>query len=158
MTNRTPSVIGWCVVLVGFSLTSAALAQNRRGVAPPPDAQRYIAERPASRATATEIDPHKTMYLTFYVPVRLPGVTLKPGPYLIERAAPSIADDVVRVMSRDRLIPYYMGFTHAVERPPTVTSDRPLALGEATRESPAPITAWFPEDEPVGYQFVYTGR
>ena len=60
--------------------------------------------------------PRKTMYLSFNVPVALPGVTLRSGTYIFEFADPSVPD-VVRVLSRDRSRIHYLGFTLPVTRP-----------------------------------------
>ena len=54
---------------------------------------------------------HKTTYLTFSHPLSLPGVTLGSGTYIFEIANPSSGADIVRVMSRDRSIAYFMAFT-----------------------------------------------
>src|SRR5688572_26171767 len=70
----------------------------------------------------------KTMYLTFSHPTSLPGVTLGSGTYIFEIANPD-SGDVVRVMSRDRSISYFMGFTKAVARPHTLPRDQVVSLG-----------------------------
>ena len=72
---------------------------------------------PRAGATSNE---HKTTYLTFSHPLRLPGVALGSGTYIFEIANPDSGADVVRVMSRDRSISYFMGFTRAVARPHTL--------------------------------------
>ena len=70
----------------------------------------------------------KTTYLTFSKPVALPGVALRAGTYIFEIANPDTSADVVRVMSRDRSISYFMGFTHAVARPNKLNRDQNVSL------------------------------
>jgi hypothetical protein len=95
----------------------------------------------------------KTTYLTFSHPVTLPGVALSSGTYIFEIANPDTSANVVRVMSRDRSIAYFQGFTHAVPRPRNVRGD--VSLGESAAGVAPPITAWWPQNESTGRQFVY---
>jgi hypothetical protein len=98
----------------------------------------------------------KTTYLTFSAAVQLPGVALGSGTYIFEVANPDTGADVVRVLSRDRRIAYFMGFTHAVPRPHALERDRMVSLGEAARGTAPRITAWWPQGESNGRQFIYT--
>ena len=107
---------------------------------------------PLAGAASTE---SKTTYLTFNHPLSLPGVALGSGTYIFEIANPSSGADVVRVMSRDRSISYFMGFTHAVARPHTLRREQMVSLGESATGVAPPITVWWPENESTGRQFVY---
>ena len=99
----------------------------------------------------------KTTYLTFSAPVSLPGVALGAGTYIFEIANPDTSANVVRVLSSDRRISYFQGFTHAIERPRNLDRKASVSLGEAAAGVAPPITAWWPENESTGRQFVYAG-
>ena len=96
--------------------------------------------------------PRQTTYVSFNVPVSLPGVTLESGTYIFERADPNMPD-VVRVMSRDRSRNYYLGFTSPITRP-MAGAFVSLKLQEAPA-SPQPISAWWPGGGTQGHQFYY---
>ena len=100
-------------------------------------------------------DAQKTTYLTFSQPVRLPGVALGSGTYIFEIANPDTSADVVRVMSRDRSIAYFMGFTRAVARPHNLSRDQNVSLGESAAGVAPPVKTWWLQDESTGRQFVY---
>ncbi len=57
--------------------------------------------------------------------------------------------------SRDGSIVYFMGFTKAIARPDGMNRDRNVSLGEAAAGVAPPITAWWPQNESTGRQFVY---
>jgi hypothetical protein len=95
--------------------------------------------------------PQQTTYLSFSVPVALPGVTLGSGTYIFERADPNLPD-VVRVLSRDRSRIYYTGFTLPVTRP---EAGALVSLQEAPASKPQPISAWWPEGGTRGHRFYY---
>ena len=95
----------------------------------------------------------KTNYLTFRVPVALPGATLPAGTYIFEALADHT--NIVRVSSRDRLKVYYTGFTFAVERPRFVPYSQAVSFGEPVPGAPMPIRAWYPIGLPEGRQFIY---
>jgi hypothetical protein len=97
----------------------------------------------------------KTMYLTFSGPVRLPGVTLAAGTYEFEIANPLSSGDIVRVRSRDGRHSYFQGFTTPVSRPPQMSADTSISLGESVKGSPVPIVAWYPAGESTGRRFEY---
>jgi hypothetical protein len=103
-------------------------------------------------ASATSLT--KATYLTFSGPVALPGVTLSAGEYLFELADPYSTRKVVRVTNRLRSRVYLTAITRPVPRPGGLR-DGLVTLGEARPGSPRPITAWFPENESVGYGFIY---
>ena len=100
-------------------------------------------------------DEHKTTYLTFSRPLSLPGVALGSGTYIFEIANPSSGADVVRVMSRDRLTSYFMGFTKGVARPHALPGEQMVSLGESAAGVAPPITVWWPENDSTGREFVY---
>ena len=95
--------------------------------------------------------PKKTMYLSFNVPVALPGVTLGAGTYIFELADPSVPN-VVRVLSRDRSRTHYMGFTLPLTRP---DAGALVSLKETAASKPHPISAWWPYGGTRGHQFYY---
>ena len=97
----------------------------------------------------------KMTYLTFSRPVSLPGVALGAGTYIFEIANPDTSANVVRVLSSDRRTAYFQGFTHAIERPRNLDRKASVSLGEAAAGVAPPITAWWPENESTGRQFVY---
>jgi len=100
----------------------------------------------------------KTTYLTFSGPVALPGIGLNSGTYIFEIANPDTTADVVRVMSRDRSISYFMGFTRPINRPKNVHPTQSVSLGESAAGVPPPVTVWWPEYESTGREFVYPGH
>ena len=102
-------------------------------------------------------DVHKTTYLTFSHPVALPGLALGSGTYIFEIANPDGGADIVRVMSRNRSISYFMGFTSATARPHALRNPA-VSLGESAAGVPPPITVWWPEGESTGRKFVYPTR
>jgi hypothetical protein len=101
---------------------------------------------------------HRTTYLTFSRPVGLPGVALGAGTYIFEIANPDTTADVVRVLSRDGRISYFMGFTRAVPRPHNLDRNQRVSFGESAAGVPPPVTTWWPEYESIGRQFVYPAR
>jgi hypothetical protein len=106
--------------------------------------------------TVATADAHKTTYLTFSHPVGLPGVSLGSGTYVFEVVNPDTSGDVVRVLSRDRSISYFMGFTRAVARPNGMKRDSSVSLGESAAGIAPPITRWWPQNESIGREFVYS--
>jgi hypothetical protein len=100
---------------------------------------------PATRATN----------VTFGRAVALPRTTLGPGTYTFELASPFSDADVVLVRAKDHSQVYFMGFTRRIERPPGLRADRQVTLGEARAGGPAPVTAWYPDGESMGHQFIY---
>jgi hypothetical protein len=97
----------------------------------------------------------KTTYLTFSRPVALPGIALGSGTYIFEIANPDTTADVVRVMSRDRSIAYFMGLTRPIARPRNVHRTQNVSLGETAAGAAPPVTVWWPEYESTGREFVY---
>ncbi len=97
-----------------------------------------------------------TNYLTFNVPVALPGVTLSPGTYTF-RLPTETNRDIVQVLKRDksgRLTSYFMGMTQPVERT-NLQQGSMVSLGEAAPGQAPPIKAWFPLGERDGHAFIY---
>jgi hypothetical protein len=97
----------------------------------------------------------RTAYLTFSAPVGLPGVTLGPGTYTFELAAPDRDLDLVRVTSRDGRLVYFTGFTKTVERPWSLPLNQMIVLGESPANTAPPIKAWYSPDQRTGHQFIY---
>ncbi len=92
--------------------------------------------------------------LKFSRPVALPGIVLPAGTYSFDVVSPTALDVVVvRSASRDKL--YYMGFTRTVSRPKQMSSQTPVAFGEATANEPPPIAAWYEIGDTTGHQFIY---
>ncbi len=97
----------------------------------------------------------KTNYLTFNRPVALPGVQLAAGTYIFELVAPESAQDLVRVMSRDRRHVYLTAFTNLVPRSRDLNPDQVIAFGEAARGMAPPIRIWYPKGGGDGREFLY---
>jgi hypothetical protein len=93
--------------------------------------------------------------LTFNRAVALPGTELPAGSYTFQLADPTASNDVVEVLNRDRTRVLFLGLTRPVTRPGNLPADRNVVFGEARRGEPVPITAWYPQDESRGYQFLY---
>jgi hypothetical protein len=108
-----------------------------------------------TQSAATSSLGERTTYITFSQPVQLPGVELRAGTYIFERAEPLGAPSIVRVLSRDRAIPYYLGFTNFAERPSGTAANAVVSFGESRIGEPAPVTAWWPSGELRGHQFIY---
>ena len=92
--------------------------------------------------------------LHFSGPVGLPGVTLVAGEYAFE-VAQIDGCDIVRVRSRRNNRVMFLGPTQRIERPKDVSLQQSVILGKARPGEVAPILAWFPIDDLVGYQFIY---
>ena len=86
---------------------------------------------PAGDASALAVG---TNHLTFSGAVALPGVTLPRGTYTFEVV--DLHPDIVRVLSRDGLRVYFMGFTVIVDRAANRGADRLVTLAETSRASP----------------------
>jgi hypothetical protein len=87
----------------------------------------------------------RTTYLTFSQPVRLLGVALGPGTHIFELMDPISGSDAVRVMSRDRRIAYFLGFTTLVERPRRLNPEEAaVSLSESAPGSVPAIAVWWP--------------
>jgi hypothetical protein len=97
----------------------------------------------------------KATYLRFSQPVRLPGVTLGSGTYVFEVLNPHNGSDVVHVMSADRRIAYFLGYTRSVERHRPFGPEGQVSFGESTPDTARSITAWWPTGESVGHAFIY---
>ena len=93
-------------------------------------------------------------FLRFSAPVGLPGVTLVAGEYAFE-VAHAGGDSVVRVRYRRTNRVTFEGPAQAIDRPKGVSLQRSVILGDAGPGEVAPILAWFPLDELMGYAFIY---
>jgi hypothetical protein len=109
----------------------------------------------ATSAASAMIDPRRTTYFTFSRAVQMPGVALEPGTYIFEVANPWGEGDVVRVLSRDRKQVFLMKFTRPIYRQPSGNLKATISLGEAPAGAPRPVTAWYPESETRGREFLY---
>ncbi len=107
----------------------------------------------SAHATGTA---NRMTYLTFSGAVALPGVDLAAGTYVFELASPNMDPTMVRVTSRDHRKVYLLAFTHDVLRPEGQNRNNVVSLAEAPRGQAPRITAWFPPDESMGREFVYT--
>jgi hypothetical protein len=112
----------------------------------------FAAASPSMRAFD---DAHKTTYLTFNRPVRLPGVALASGTYIFELADQIGAWGIVRVSSRDRKTVYLQADTRTVEHRDGRPSPRPISFAEGPADAPLPILIWWPGSEAAGRQFIY---
>lgn len=101
----------------------------------------------------TSTDRH-TSRLTFNATVALPHVTLPAGTYVFERVFAG-APSVVIVRSLDGRRVHFMATTQPRQRPRALPADQVVTFGEAGRNNPPPITAWYPRDAELGYGFVY---
>jgi hypothetical protein len=108
----------------------------------------------ATASLARADEANRLQYLTFSVPVALPGVTLHSGTYIFEVPDPDVAPDIVRVTSRDRRIVFLTAFTRSVDRPASVPPTQFVSLREATPNQPIPVAVWW-SDARTGRQFVY---
>ena len=95
----------------------------------------------------------KATYLWFNDTILVAGTTLPAGAYVFELANPDTGRNIVRVSSRDRS-KHVLVHTRRVLRPGRLREGL-VTLGEARPGSPRPITAWFPQGENSGYQFVH---
>jgi len=108
----------------------------------------------SSPAASQFVTTTKVNNLTFSHPVALPGVALGPGTYVFEAGPQVTNSSLVRVLSRNRQIVYYTGFTIPVSRP-RGTEGSTVVLGEAARGAATPILAWYPIGSTAGHEFMY---
>ena len=108
----------------------------------------------ASLAGASALANRRTV-LTFSHAVALPGAELPAGSYTFQLADPNGSADAVMVLNRNRTRVLFMGLTHRVPRPVGLAASRTVVFGEARRGDAAPITAWYPPDDGIGYEFQY---
>ena len=93
-------------------------------------------------------------FLRFSAPVRLPGVALVAGEYAFEVGQVD-GCDVVRVRYRRTNRVTFTGPAQRIGRPKGMSLQRSVILGTPRPGEVAPILAWFPMDELMGYQFIY---
>jgi len=93
--------------------------------------------------------------LTFSAAVALPGTELPAGSYTFQLADPDASSDVIEVLNRDRTRVLFMGLTQRVPRPANLPANRTITFGESRRGEAAPIAAWYPPFDGMGYQFIY---
>jgi hypothetical protein len=92
-------------------------------------------------------------FLTFNVPVAIPGVALAPGSYIFRRPVDNVGS-VIQVLSADRRRVYAMLNTLPAFRS-KVTHDDQILFGEAHSGAPIPIKTWFLADNSLGYTLMY---
>lgn len=109
----------------------------------------------ATSAASAMFDTRRTTYFTFSGAVHIPGVALPAGTYIFEIANPEGQADIVRVLSRDRKQVFLMKFTRPIYRPTERTLKATIAFGESPAGTPPPVTAWYPESETRGREFLY---
>lgn len=109
----------------------------------------------ATSSTGAFTDSRRTTYFTFSRSVQMPGVVLPAGKYLFEVANHDGTGDIVRVMSPDRKKVHLMKFTRSIYRPKTGNLKATISLGESPAGTPPPVTAWYPESEVRGREFIY---
>jgi hypothetical protein len=97
-------------------------------------------------------------YVTFSGPVSLPGVALGSGTYSFEVANPDTSSDIVLIRNKATRQVCFLGFTHRVDRPADMRSDRSIVLGEAPAGVAPPIMQWYPIGESTGHEFLYKSR
>jgi hypothetical protein len=106
-------------------------------------------------ASGAMIDSRRTTYFTFSGTVQMPGVELPAGTYIFEVANPDGTSDLVRVLSRDRKTVHLMQFTRFVHRASNGNLKAIVSLGETPAGNPPPVTAWYPQSETRGREFIY---
>jgi hypothetical protein len=109
----------------------------------------------ATAATSATFDTRRTTHFTFSRTVQIPGVTLPAGTYTFEVANPEGQGDIVRILSRDRKEVFLLKFTRPIYRQATGPLKATISLGEAPAGTPPPVTAWYPENETRGREFLF---
>ena len=82
-------------------------------------------------------------------------MTLAPGVYSFELAAPMTSANVVSVRNKARTKAYFMGFTQRIDRPRGMADTGAVSFGEGSRGQARPIVAWYPPDSDSGLKFLY---
>ena len=106
-------------------------------------------------AASALIDSRRTTHFTFSRAVQIPGAALPAGTYIFEVANPDGQGDIVRVLSSDRKQVFVMKFTRPIYRQADRNLKATISLGEAPAGTPPPVTAWYPENETRGREFLY---
>jgi hypothetical protein len=109
----------------------------------------------ATAAAPSTFDTRRTTHFTFSRTVQVPGVTLPAGTYIFEVANPEGQGDIVRILSGDRTQVVLMKFTRPIYRRATGPLKATISLGESPAGTPQPVTAWYPESETRGREFLY---
>jgi hypothetical protein len=104
-------------------------------------------------AHADESD--EATFMTFSVPVQIPGHVLPAGTYLFERADHGSEPNVVQVFSSDRTILYGMFLTIATERQDP-TGDTTVTLAQPESGGTPVLVKWFYPGRDIGHEFVYS--
>jgi hypothetical protein len=109
----------------------------------------------ASAASSATFDTRRTTRFTFSRTVQVPGVALPAGSYIFEVANPDGQGDIVRILSGDRSQVLLMRFTRPIYRQAKGPLKATISLGESPAGTPPPVTAWYPESETRGREFLY---
>jgi hypothetical protein len=108
-----------------------------------------------SSAASATFDTRRTTRFTFSRTVQIPGAALPAGTYIFEVANPEGQGDIVRVLSADRKQAFLLKFTRPIYRQAKGPLKPTISLGEAPAGMPPPVTAWYPESEARGREFLY---
>ena len=90
-------------------------------------------------------------FLSFQVPVAIPGVTLRPGSYIFRRPVDT-AGSVIQILSSDRRHIYAMYNMLPASRA-KVTDKDTVVFGDARVGSARPILVWYMGGTSLGYAF-----
>jgi hypothetical protein len=104
-------------------------------------------------AHADESD--EATFMTFNVPVQIPGQVLPAGTYLFELADHGSEPDVVQVFSADRTVLYGTFLTVATERQDP-TGDTSVTLAESESGGTPVLVKWFYPGRDIGNEFLYS--
>lgn len=106
---------------------------------------------PEGRTVTSTVD-----YVTFAVPVTLPGVTVGPGEYSF-RVNYVDSGNAVQVRRRDSNRLVFLGLTERVQRPHGAGAGT-VRLGEARAGEAAPVLVWYPTSTVLGFRFLHEKR
>lgn len=109
----------------------------------------------ATSAASAMFDTRHATYFTFSRSVQLPGVTLPAGTYVFEIASAGGSTNVVLVRSRDRSTLHAFKMTNTIYRPASRQLDAVVTFGETSTGAPPHVTAWYPQSETIGREFIY---
>jgi hypothetical protein len=109
----------------------------------------------ATAVTSATFDTRRTTPFTFTRTVQMHGVALPAGRYIFEVANPEGEGDIVRILSGDRKQVLLTKVTRPIYRPAKGPLRATISLGESPAGTPPPVTAWYPEREARGRQFLY---
>ena len=103
---------------------------------------------------ASGVTYDKLAYLTFNVPVQIPGATLSAGTYRFHLTNPETSRNVLQVLSNDGSVVYAM-FHTTPDRRTALTNDPVVTFRETPAGVPPAVKSLFYGGEYRGYEFVY---